>query len=215
VALKIYTRDEDSKREWDIYKQLPRSSKHPGREHVRDALDMFILHRSIGYHYCLVLTPLWESLFDLHAIMPDRQMKVDILKSAIRQVLKALDYLHTECRLVHTGMRLFTTSRKNPANCSVGDIKPGNIMQVLNDDSVLDGFVQAELEHPSPRKFVGDRVIYLSRLFEPPKKFNRVLLCDFGSAVQGDEQRSHNAQPELFKSPEVMLEVNWSYPTDI
>ncbi|KAJ5359679.1 uncharacterized protein N7496_012092 [Penicillium cataractarum] len=95
------------------------------------------------------------------------------------------------------------------------DIKPDNIMQELNDNSVLDKFVQAELDKPSPRKVVDRQTIYLSRLFEPPKKFGRVLLCDFGSAVQGEEQRNHNAQPEIFRSPEVMLTADWSYPADI
>ena len=88
-------------------------------------------------------------------------------------------------------------------------------MQELNDNSVIEKFVQAELEKPSPRKVVNGNTIYLSRLFEPPKKFGKALLCDFGSAVQGEEQRHHNAQPEIFRSPEVMLMADWSYPIDI
>jgi serine/threonine protein kinase len=71
------------------------------------------------------------------------------------------------------------------------------------------------VKKPSPRKITGDRVIYLSRLLDPPKQFGRALLCDFGSAVQGEEERNHNAQPEIYRSPEVMLMANWSYPADI
>lgn len=88
-------------------------------------------------------------------------------------------------------------------------------MQELNDTSVLEKFIQNEVEKPSPRKIVGDRIIYLSRLLDPPKKFGRALLCDFGEAVQGEKERNHNAQPEIYRSPEVMLMANWSYPTDI
>lgn len=88
-------------------------------------------------------------------------------------------------------------------------------MQELNDASVLEKFVQDEVEKPSPRKITGDRVIYLSRLLDPPKQFGQALLCDFGSAVQGEEERNHNAQSEIYRSPEVMLMANWSYPTDI
>ncbi|KAJ5333044.1 protein kinase domain protein [Penicillium brevicompactum] len=197
VALKVYTGDEDNKNEFEIYKQLSKNSQHPGREHVREALDSFTLSRPGGDHHCLVQKPLWESLHDLHYVMPHARLEVDILKSAIKQMLLALDYIHTECKLVHT------------------DIKPDNIMQELNDTSVLEKFVQDEVKKPSPRKITGDRIIYLSRLLDPPKQFGRALLCDFGSAVQGEEERNHNAQPEIYRSPEVMLMANWSYPADI
>ncbi|CAG8279482.1 unnamed protein product [Penicillium salamii] len=195
VALKVYTRDEDNKHEFEIYKQLSKPSQYPGREHVRDVLDTFTLPRPGGDHQCLVQKPLWESLQDLHYIMPHARLEVDILKSAIKQMLLALDYLHTECKLAHT------------------DIKPDNIMQELNSTSILEKFVQDQIKKPSPRKIVGDGTIYLSRLLDPPKKFGRALLCDFGSAVQGEEERNHNAQPEIYRSPEVMLMANWSYPT--
>ncbi|KAJ5362017.1 hypothetical protein N7541_002861 [Penicillium brevicompactum] len=54
VALKVYTRDEDNKNEFEIYKQLPKTSQHPGREHVREALDTFTISRPGGDHQCLV-----------------------------------------------------------------------------------------------------------------------------------------------------------------
>lgn len=41
------------------------------------------------------------------------------------------------------------------------------------------------------------------------------MLSDFGSAVRGDQRRNHDAQPNVYRSPEVMLKVNWSYPVDI
>ncbi|KAJ5352047.1 hypothetical protein N7452_001021 [Penicillium brevicompactum] len=196
VALKVYTRDEDNKNEFEIYKQLSKNSQHPGREHVREALDSFTLSRPGGDHHCLVQKPLWESLHDLHYVMPHARLEVDILKSAIKYAL-------------------FESERKKISTDYFGDIKPDNIMQELNDTSVLEKFVQDEVKKPSPRKITGDRIIYLSRLLEPPKEFGRALLCDFGSAVQGEEERNHNAQPEIYRSPEVVLMANWSYPADI
>ncbi|CAG8354151.1 unnamed protein product [Penicillium salamii] len=195
VALKVYTRD-DNKHEFEIYKQLSKPSQHPGREHVRDVLDTFTLPRPGGDHQCLVQKPLWESLQDLHYIMPHARLEVDILKSAIKQMLLALDYLHTECKLVHTGMPYCRVERKKKSIDYFGDIKPDNIMQELNSTSILEKFVQDQIKKPSPRKIVA-------------------LLCDFGSAVQGEEERNHNAQPEIYRSPEVMLMANWSYPADI
>ena len=88
-------------------------------------------------------------------------------------------------------------------------------MQELNDTSVLQRLVQDEVKKSSPRRIIGDRLIYLFRLLDPPNQFGRALLCDFGSAVQGEEERNHNARPEIYKLPEVMLMANWSYPTEI
>lgn len=49
--------------------------------------------------------------------------------------------------------------------------------------SILDNFAKAEMEHPSPRKFVNDMPVYASRRFELPKKLGKAVLSDFGSAV--------------------------------
>lgn len=113
VALKVHTRDEDNKHEFEIYQQLSKPSQHHGRKHVRDVLDTFTLPRPGGDHQCLVQKPLWESLQDLHNVMPNARLEVNILKSAIKQMLLALDYLHTECKLVHTGILHDTVKVRN------------------------------------------------------------------------------------------------------
>lgn len=41
------------------------------------------------------------------------------------------------------------------------------------------------------------------------------MLSDLGEAVQGDEARHHNAQPDVHRAPEVMLKADWSYAVDI
>jgi serine/threonine-protein kinase SRPK3 len=48
-----------------------------------------------------------------------------------------------------------------------------------------------------------------------PRTFGKAVLSDFGSAVRGDERRNRDAQPNVYRSPEVMLEAEWSYPVDI
>jgi serine/threonine-protein kinase SRPK3 len=95
------------------------------------------------------------------------------------------------------------------------DIKGDNILQEIEDESILEAFTKAEIEHPSPRKFVKDAPVYASRRFERPKTFGRAVLSDFGSAVCGDPKRNHDAQPNVYRSPEVMLKTEWSYPIDI
>ncbi|KAM0418628.1 hypothetical protein ACHAPT_012431 [Fusarium lateritium] len=85
----------------------------------------------------------------------------------------------------------------------------------LVDHSVLEAFTKAELETPSARKFVNGATVYASRRFDLPDDFGDVVLGDFGAAVRGDEKRNHDAQPNVYRSPEVMLMTEWSYPVDI
>ncbi|PYI11064.1 CMGC protein kinase [Aspergillus sclerotiicarbonarius CBS 121057] len=198
VSLKVYTRDEDNVEEFQIYKHLKQcKSSHPGYAHVRTALDVFTIPRLGGDHHCLVQKPMWESFRHLLYRNPTHRFTEDLLKMGLMQVFLALDYLHTECKLVHT------------------DIKSDNILQEIEDSSILEAFTKAEMDNPSPRKFVGGVPVYASRRFDLPKTFGRAVLSDFGSAVRGDERRNHDAQPNVYRSPEVMLKTDWSYPVDI
>lgn len=69
--------------------------------------------------------------------------------------------------------------------------------------------------NPSPRKEINGRLIYVSRQLQVPQNLAAPVLCDFGSAVFGDIQRDDDVQPDVYRSPEVILEVPWSYPIDI
>lgn len=95
------------------------------------------------------------------------------------------------------------------------DIKADNILHAIADKGVLESFVKDEMESPSPRKFVNNTPIYMSRRFGLPREFGRIVLSDFGEVVKGDVKRNHNAQPDVYRSPEVMLKAAWSYPIDV
>lgn len=88
-------------------------------------------------------------------------------------------------------------------------------MLELVDESVIEAFTLSEMDEPSPRKTVDGSTIYLSRRFGRPREFGNSILCDFGAAVRGDQKRNHDAQPNVYRSPEVMLKTEWSYPVDI
>lgn len=86
-------------------------TQHPGSALVRSALDAFTIPRGRGEHLCLVQRPMWDSFNDIIYRNPEQRFSEDLLKAGLQTVLLALDFLHTECRLVHTGK--YASSNRN------------------------------------------------------------------------------------------------------
>lgn len=87
----------------------------------------------------------------------------------------------------------------------------------IKDDSVFTDFEEDELQRPVPRKEVdtNGRTIYESRELKVPKQPGPPVLCDFGSAIQGDQYHTVFVQPKIYRAPEVILGVPWTYSADI
>ena len=89
-----------------MYERLNRGNKyHPGRASVRTALDAFKVsglgsrrRASVYFH-----TPLWDSLRTFIARNPVGRLPVEILHSVLIRLFEALDYIHTEYHIIHTG----------------------------------------------------------------------------------------------------------------
>ena len=97
------------------------------------------------------------------------------------------------------------------------DIKADNIMFGIKDDSVFTDFEENELQRPVPRKEVdtGGRMIYMSQELKVPKQVSAPVLCDFGSAILGNQYHSVFIQPKIYRAPEVILGIPWTYSADI
>ncbi|KAJ6089378.1 hypothetical protein N7467_004594 [Penicillium canescens] len=76
------------------------------------------------------------------------------------------------------------------------DIKQDNLIQRILDPSSYDEFIQDEMDNPSPRKSLMQR-----QQFKVAKVIEKLLLCDYGNVVRGDESRNPFAQPDIFRSP--------------
>lgn len=129
---------------------------------------------------------------------PVRRLPQPVLAFMLRRLFYALDLLHNECHVAHT------------------DIKEANIL-LPADASIITEFEKQELEQPSPMKEVDGGVIYLSREMGISKAFGAPVLCDFGSAVPLDDGSEHreDIQPNFYRSPEVILDIPWTYKVDI
>jgi serine/threonine-protein kinase SRPK3 len=70
---------------------------------MRTALDSFELMNGGGKHVCLVHEPLWDNITTLLKRGGQDRLTEDLLRVILQRLLLALDYLHTDRRLIHTG----------------------------------------------------------------------------------------------------------------
>lgn len=92
--------------ELELYKHMATvssTSQHPGRHFVRTLLDSFKLTGPDGEHQCLVHPPLWNSVKSVVARQTTGRLSPYALRLVLRRLLSALDFIHTECHLIHTG----------------------------------------------------------------------------------------------------------------
>jgi serine/threonine-protein kinase SRPK3 len=170
---------------------------HPGRSAVRLLLDSFNVNGPNRQYQCLVHPPLWESILDFRHRNPVRRLPEPVIAFVLQRLFLALDLLHKECHVAHT------------------DIKEANIL-LGTDKSVLRAFEKEELNKPCPRKELDGRTIYLSRELSTLTDFGAPVLCDFGSAVQLDgAERREDIQPNIYRAPEVILDIPWTCSVDI
>lgn len=69
---------------------------------LREMYDSFELRGHAGNHRCLVLQPMHMTLLEMMRLNP-RPFDLPLLKMTLKRLLLALDYLHTEANIVHTG----------------------------------------------------------------------------------------------------------------
>ncbi|EEP81777.1 predicted protein [Uncinocarpus reesii 1704] len=189
---------------------------------IRPLYDTFEASGPNGKHTCLVHPPMHITLLGFMQRLPNRRLDKHILRLTVKYLLNALDFLHTEAKVVHTGQfaihgYMFETNRANKTQ----DLKADNIMLSVADKSVLDDYVNTEVNDPSPRKIVDDvRTIYTSRPLRTPADSNwgPPFLCDFGEARIGETHRMKalgDTQPHVYRAPEVTFRMTWGPSIDI
>lgn len=107
VAMKLYVCTSLVHRELPSYHHIAchmTDSSHEGRGNVRRLLDSFVVNSSNGDHIVLVFEPAQMSLRDMKVLFRPEGFDEDLVRGAIVELLKALDFLHTYGEIVHTGI---------------------------------------------------------------------------------------------------------------
>lgn len=105
VAVKVAVFDDQdtANHERNITRHLQANPSCEGFKFVRTVIDHFELAGTRGTHSCLVYEPMRETLKLFQKRMPDGKIPGPLLKAYLRFILLGLDYLHSECGIVHTG----------------------------------------------------------------------------------------------------------------
>ncbi|KAJ5927546.1 hypothetical protein N7516_009319 [Penicillium verrucosum] len=139
VAIKVnannYESQESAEKELRITEHITKANtQHPGRNFVATLLDSFRVASPGGTHICMVFDALCEPLWMLKRRFEGNIIPLDVLKPVSKLILEGLQYIHTECHVIHT------------------DLKSDNILLALRNLSILESVAQDEMNNPSPRK---------------------------------------------------------------
>ncbi|KAL2885260.1 kinase domain protein [Ceratocystis lukuohia] len=206
VALKITNSSPvvqaTAEKEFDLTRHMFHTrTKHHGQQYLREMIDAFTVEGATGNHLCMTFEPLRQPLWLLgRQKEPDGVIKPATLKAVMPSILKCLDFLHSECHIIHT------------------DLKADHLMIDFEDLAVLERYVAANDASPAPFIKRRGRRVYESRPDFGPVEHDvtYVKITDFGLSVRGDMgPLNHAIQPVEYCAPEVFLECGWSYPADI
>jgi Protein kinase domain. len=80
-----------------------KNPSHQGYGVTRHCLESFEFKSSDKTHFCLVYEAMREPLSEFQKRFENQRMPLPVAKACIHLLLLGLQYLHAECRLIHTG----------------------------------------------------------------------------------------------------------------
>ena len=142
-----------------------------------------------GKLFCLKFERLGRSLYEVIKKNNYRGFYMRDLQVIAREFLETLEFLHEECRLIHT------------------DIKMENIMFCGRD----------MIETNAPPRIGGDSVYYRPVLLSDVSRgeHRSIRIIDFGNGVFEKDHHSRMINTRQYRSPEVILEQGWDSKSDM
>ncbi|KAI6857506.1 protein kinase [Hortaea werneckii] len=185
---------------------------HPGKAHLRVALEDFEVEGPCGRHQCLVFPCLGRRLSEMRDMFDDGALDKTMLQRYLYVILTVMDFMH-QVGIVHSGPPPHP-DRTSPSLKLDLDISPNNVL-VGADNTAISKVEEAELAEPSPRKVLADRTIHLS--YTMPTTFKSPVITDFGHARLGDPGQKHSGDmmPGVFRAPEVIAGLEWDTQIDM
>lgn len=104
VSIKIATLDINTTRETMISRVIAEADpSDEALSFIRTPIYELEVVGPEGTHPCLVYTPMRETLFKLRRRFRRQRLAPPLFKFVMHCVLSGLDYLHSKCRVIHTG----------------------------------------------------------------------------------------------------------------
>uniref|UniRef100_UPI0037E938CD SRSF protein kinase 3 n=1 Tax=Semicossyphus pulcher TaxID=241346 RepID=UPI0037E938CD len=171
------------------------TSRHPSSQRIVQLLDEFKLAGVNGIHMCLVLELLGPDLRSWQLCFGNPGLSPPLVKQILTQVLQGLDYLHNQCKIIHT------------------DIKPENILLFLEELSRVTpagGSKSSSVLTGKEAKTTGTEQMKSCTL-----KDITVKIADLGSSCWVYKHFCEEIQTRQYRSLEVLLGSEYGPPADI
>lgn len=183
--------------------------KAPGYRHICHLIDDFVHEGPNGPHICIVTELMGPTALDCYQCVPGA-MPLHFVKRVTKQMLLALQYIHDECHIVHTGLSANSTNDEALADVLV-DIKGDNIFMRGAPPPT----------HPLAQKFEQDELMSASfKLGDFGTGIFYYLWMNILASLQVSANRMSNRyakliQAEALRAPEVILDAQWDTKADI
>ncbi|XP_047459607.1 SRSF protein kinase 3 [Mugil cephalus] len=170
-------------------------ARHSSSQRIVKLLDEFKLAGVNGIHMCLVLELLGPDLRSWQLCFGNPGLLKPQVKQILTQVLQGLDYLHTQCKIIHT------------------DVKPENILLCLKEQS-----------HKAPAGgstsssvLIGKEAKSTEREQLNPHSLKEIAvkIGDLGSSCWVYKHFSEEIQTRQYRSLEVLLGSEYGPPADM
>ena len=196
------------------------SQDHAGATLSRQAQDTFV----VDGHECFVMKPQGCSPWHFLHMVPDGRLPSDYMKTIVMSLLSSVNWLHSNCGVIHTGSYPHNAIRRLQGNelTKALEITANNVLMRADVDSLFRRIESEEVQKPSvpffDRAHPHPHPIYTSRgdVVEKHDLDGVPILSDFGtSRINSISDNRGWCMTDLGRAPEMLMDVPWDYQVDI